>query len=101
MSIKKQYLAKKPECKVTFKIAKKIAGVYDHVSLVGEFNEWDPKANAMKKLKTGDFTVTVNLEKGKEYEFKYLADKTEWLNEADADKLVANEYQGENSVVAV
>lgn len=101
MSIKKKYLASKPECKVTFKLSKDVAGSYDQVSLVGEFNNWDPKATEMKKLKAGDFTVTINLEKDKEYEFKYLADNTDWINEEEADKLVANEFQGENSVVSV
>ena len=101
MSIKKKYLASKPECKVTFKLSKDIAGSYNEVSLVGSFNDWDPKATTMKKLKAGDFTVTINLEKDKDYEFKYLADSKAWLNDEDADKLVANEFQGENSVVSV
>lgn len=101
MSIKKQFLASKPVCKVTFKLSKKVAAKFNEVSLVGEFNNWDPKANSMKKLKAGDFTATINLPKGSDYEFKYLADKKEWLNEDDADKLVPNEFQGENSVITV
>lgn len=101
MSIKKKYLASKPECKVTFKLSKEIAAAYDKVSLVGEFNNWDPKATTMKKLKAGDFTVTINLEKDKDYQFKYLADNENWINEEEADKLVANDFQGENSVVSI
>lgn len=100
MSIKKKYLASKPECKVTFKLSKD-AGSFNEVSLVGDFNKWDPKANTMKKLKSGDFTVTLNLQKGSDYQFKYLADAKEWLNDSESDKLVANEFQGENSVVTV
>ena len=39
------------------------------------FNNWDKSANRMKKLvKDGSFSVVVDLEVGKEYEFKYLLD---------------------------
>jgi hypothetical protein len=55
----------------------------------------------MKKVKNGDFSVTINLEKGKEYEFKYVVDSFIWLNEIEADKYVTNGFQGENSVVIV
>jgi hypothetical protein len=55
----------------------------------------------MKKLKGGEFSVSVDLKKGREYQFKYLLDGRAWLNEAEADKHVPNEFQGENSVVIV
>ena len=101
MSLKKKYLASKPECKVTFKLEKNGANDFNEVSLVGDFNNWDQSAHPMKKLKSGDFSVTLNLEKGKDYQFKYLANKTEWLNETEADSQVANEFQGQNSLVTI
>ena len=57
MSLKKKYLASKPECKVTFKLAKDGANTYNEVSLVGDFNNWDQGKHPMKKLKSGDFTI--------------------------------------------
>lgn len=101
MSIKKSYLASKPECKVTFKLEKDEVNSANRASLVGDFNEWDSKKTPMKKLKTGDFSVTLNLQTEKEYQFKYVIDDSEWINETEADKYVANEFEGENSVLVV
>jgi 1,4-alpha-glucan branching enzyme len=101
MSIKKQYIKTSPECKVTFRLAKEIAASVNQTNLVGDFNNWDMESIPMKKLKTGEFTTTVNLATGKEYQFKYLLDSREWINENEADKQVSNAFQSENSVVVV
>ena len=53
----------------------------------------------MKKLKGGEYSVSVDLQKGKEYQFKYIIDGKSWLNEKEADKYVVNEFQTKNSVV--
>ena len=56
----------------------------------------------MKKQKTGEFTTTLDLEKGREYQFRYLFDKKNWVNDRDADKFVPTPYgDSENSVVVV
>lgn len=101
MSIKKQYLKSKPECKVTLSLPKAAAATASTVSLVGEFNGWDPESTPMKKLKSGDFKTTVNLKVGSEYEFRYLIDGERWENDWAADKYVANVFSEENSVVVV
>mgnify|MGYP003573662284 FL=1 len=101
MSIKKQYLKSKPECKLTFRVTKEEAQSAETVAIVGEFNEWNKDAEPMKKLKSGDFTQTLNLETGREYQFKYLVNNTTWANETEADKVVPNGIvEGEfNSVI--
>ena len=101
MSLKKQYIKTKPVCKVTFILAKEIAEVANKVNLSGDFNNWDIESIAMKKAKTGEFSASVELEKGREYQFKYIIDGKEWINETEADKFVPNEFQSENSVVVV
>ncbi len=101
MSIKKQSIKTSQECKVTFILAKKIAASVNRANLVGDFNDWDIESIPMKKLKTGEFTATVNLARGKEYQFKYLLDSSDWINENEADKYVSNAFQSENSVVVV
>jgi len=101
MSLKKQSIKTKPECKVTFILAKEIAASVNRANLVGDFNDWDIESIPMKKLKTGEFAATVNLALGKEYQFRYLLDSREWINENEADKYVPNAFQSENSVVVV
>jgi len=99
MSVKKQFYEKKPVCKVTFKLTKDIVNSANRVNLAGDFNNWDAESIPMKKLKGGVYTVTVELPKGREYQFKYLIDGSSWVNEKEADKHVPNEFLTENSVV--
>ncbi len=102
MSIKKQYLKTKPVCKVTFRISEKIGNSAGTAYVVGEFNNWDFLSTPMKKLKKGAFTATLNLEKGREYQFRYLLDNKNWENDASADKFVPTPFgDSENSVIAL
>ena len=102
MSIKKQYLKREPVCKVTFRISEEIGKSAETAHVVGEFNNWDFFSAPMKRLKKGAFTATLNLEKGREYQFRYLLDNRNWQNDGDADKLVLTPFgDSENSVIAL
>ena len=101
MSVKKQYLKSKPECKVTFILDKELAIDVNKANLTGDFNSWDETSIPMKKQKNGEFSVAINLEKDKEYQYKFLLDGDNWLNDPHADKFVPNVFQTENSVVIV
>ena len=101
MSLKKQFDAKKHVCKVTFTLAEDMADSSNRVNLAGDFNNWDIESIPMKKLKNGDYSVSVNLKDGMEYQFRYLVEGLGWLNELEADKQVLNGFQTENSVVII
>ncbi|MBW2569378.1 MAG: isoamylase early set domain-containing protein [Deltaproteobacteria bacterium] len=102
MSIKKQYLKSKPICKVTFRLSGEAVGSVGSANIVGEFNDWNIYATPMKKLKNGSFTVAIDLEPNKEYQFRYLMDDKIWGNDEGADKYVSHPYgDGENSVVVL
>ena len=101
MSLKKQFDAKKKLWKVTFTLAENIVDSSNRVNLVGDFNDWNVESIPMKKVKNGDYAVTINLEKDMEYQFRYFVEGLGWLNEEGADKQVSNNYQTENSVVVV
>jgi 1,4-alpha-glucan branching enzyme len=96
---KKQYLKSKPLCKVTFELPSKIKA--KSASLVGEFNNWNPEAAPMKRLKSGAWKITMELEKNREYQYRYLVNGQEWHNDADADKYLPNQIDGDNSVVVI
>lgn len=72
MSIKTQFLKRKPVCKVTFRIPEEIGNSVKTAHVVGEFNNWNFSSTPMKKLKTGVFTTTLDPEKEREYQFRYL-----------------------------
>ena len=102
MSLKKQFLKSRPVCKVTFRLPREAAKTAKTVHVVGEFNNWDVYATPMKFLKNGAFTVTIDLEQGREYQFRYLINETSWENDWDADKYLPSHFGNcENSVVIV
>ncbi len=102
MSIKKKVL-KANKCKVSFKIDDKAVKDFANASLVGDFNNWDPSKDVMKKLKKdGSFSIQKTLELGKEYQFKYVFDGNNWSNDPEADRFAATEYpDSQNSVLVL
>jgi len=100
--MKKDYLKSKNTCKVTFRLPRIAAPGAKNVSVVGDFNDWNIYANPMKKLKSGEFTLTLELKPGNEYQFRYLIDETNWENDWNADKYVKSPFgDSDNSVVVV
>jgi 1,4-alpha-glucan branching enzyme len=99
MSIKKRFLKTRPVCKVTFRLPKETAQGAETVHLVGEFNNWET-TTPMRKLKNGDFDVTLDLETGRAYQFRYLVNRATWENDQQADGYAPSAYPGtENSVI--
>lgn len=93
MSLKKQYLKRKPICKVTFVFDKLPA---ENVAVIGDFNNWDTSVNQLKKLKNGSFKATINLESNHSYQFRYFVDGS-YLNEDEADGLLWNDFAADNN----
>ncbi len=102
MSLSKQSLKSKPITKVTFLVPAEIGTGAEKVAVVGEFNSWDVNATPLKKQKDGSFKTTVELSTGQEYQFRYLIDGTNWVNDSEADKYVSSGISfEENSVVVL
>ncbi|MFZ1985063.1 MAG: isoamylase early set domain-containing protein [Desulfatitalea sp.] len=102
MSITKQYLKDKPMCKVTFRLDKNSIGQAKKASLAAEFNGWKADKTPMKATKNGDFTVTVVLDKGREYQYRYVVDGQHWITDDAADKYVHSGVSNvQNAVVVV
>jgi hypothetical protein len=68
------------------------------VSVVGDFNGWDPWASPLRRRSNGTRSVTVTLERGKPYTFRYLADGT-FFDETDADGWSPNGYGDTHSII--
>jgi 1,4-alpha-glucan branching enzyme len=100
--IKKQHMRREGFCRVTFRLPSVAAKDATNVCIVGDFNNWNIRANPMKKMKNGDYTITLDLKPGKDYQFRYLIDEAKWENDWNADKYVKNPYgDSDNSVVVV
>lgn len=97
--LKKSYSKTGKSCRVTFKTD--VLEEAKNVSLLGDFNEWDPKTHCLKPRKDGSFSLTVSLDAGKDYRFRYLVDGSNWTNETEADKLVPNQFGSRDSLITV
>jgi hypothetical protein len=70
------------------------------VSVVGDFNGWDPLAHPLRKRSNGTRSVTVDLEPGA-HPFRYLGETTGFFDEADADSTEPNGFGDTHSVLSV
>ena len=83
---------------VTFELPASIWA--DTIYLVGDFNQWDTRSLPMKQRHSdGIWTITLPLETGQEYQYRYLVNGTDWQNDLQADRYTPNPYSSENSVV--
>jgi 1,4-alpha-glucan branching enzyme len=101
MSIKKQALKSKALTKVSFKLSKEQAVNASEVAIVGDFNNWDSASDVMKPLKDGSFSHAIEIANDAEYQFRYVADQTNWFNEEEADKQIASAFGSFNSVIVL
>lgn len=92
----KKFYKTKDEAEVTFEYS---CDDVDSVSLVAEFNDWEPlEMTYSKKLKV--YRTKVRLPKDNDFHFRYLINDTEWVNDHEADKYLPNEFGTDNSVVS-
>jgi hypothetical protein len=89
-------------CRVTFRLPSEAVRDAQSVCVAGEFNNWNIYANPLKRRKDGSFSLTIELMRGREYQFRYLIDDMYWENDWAADKYVASAFGDcDNSVVIV
>jgi 1,4-alpha-glucan branching enzyme len=71
------------------------------VSVVGDFNDWDPLATPLRKRSNGTRSARIEVDGPTVARFKYLAEGGEWFNDPEAHGFEVNEYGETNSVLAV
>lgn len=102
MSMTKKFLKSKPICKVYFKVPKEAVDSAKKVNLVGDFNDWSLSRTPMKRNKDGSFSVQLDLETGRDYQFRYVVDGETWINDWEADRYEFNPVGNcENSVIVL
>jgi 1,4-alpha-glucan branching enzyme len=104
MALKKAYVKTGSTCRVTFTLPVEESKGATEARLCGDFNNWDEQAAGSKMaLKDGVFSKTLTLDKGREYQFRYLLDGLRWENDWHADKYIQSPTNAaeDNSVVVV
>ena len=97
--LKKNYTKSGSKCRVTFKVPAELAA--RRVALLGEFNAWDAERHLMKKRKDGSHSLTISLDAGNDYRFRYLLDGERWVNDEAPDRLVYNRFGDQDCVITV
>src|SRR5438874_13537143 len=82
---------------VTFEVDPAVGAEQAFVS--GVFNDWSQDSHPMERNGDGGFTLTVPLEGGQSYRFRYYLDGERWENDWAADDYVPNEFGSHDSVV--
>ncbi|GAA2876825.1 isoamylase early set domain-containing protein [Streptosporangium fragile] len=81
--IKRGKPTKNGQVKLTFTIPE--GDVHGAVSVVGDFNGWDPYAHPMQRKEDGTYQVSLTVPAQQPIRFRYLADGGVWFDDADAD----------------
>jgi 1,4-alpha-glucan branching enzyme len=95
--IKRQNIKNSEQVKITF--VQPHDPAQPRISVVGDFNDWEPGASPLIKRSNNTRSVTVTLEAGRRYAFRYYQEDGRWFNDEAADEYVKNEHGGENCVV--
>ncbi len=96
--IKKAPSPKKGKVLVTFEFPAEVWA--SQVCLIGDFNRWDPTAHPLRQRRDDEvWAITLELDSGQTYEFRYLLDGERWCNDPQADGYAPNPHGGHNSVV--
>jgi 1,4-alpha-glucan branching enzyme len=89
----------KGKARVTFTVDPQVGA--QAAAVCGEWNGWSADADIMRRDADGGFSMTVDLDAGRAYRFRYLLDGQRWDNDWAADAYVRNDFGGDDSVVDV
>ena len=67
--------------------------------MCGDWNDWSANTDVMRRDAAGGFSLTVDLDAGRTYRFRYLLDRERCDNDWAADAYVPNSFGGDDSVV--
>ena len=87
----------KGKASVTFTLDPSIGA--QTAAVCGEWNDWSAGADVMRRDAEGGFSLTVDLDAGRAYRFRYLLDDQRWENDWAADAYLPNSFGGDDSVV--
>jgi 1,4-alpha-glucan branching enzyme len=95
--IKQSPVKGKHQVKVSFILPSD--AVTGRVSVVGDFNDWDPTAHPLRPRSNGTRSVAVTLPAQRRFAFRYLDESGAWHDDDAAQEFQENGLGGVNGVV--
>jgi 1,4-alpha-glucan branching enzyme len=96
---KKSYTRTGRSCRVTFYLPSEVEA--RSAALCGEFNDWNPDTHPMRMKKDGSYYVSVSLDAGATYRYRFFIDGERWENDWEAEEYRSNEFGSDDSVITV
>jgi hypothetical protein len=70
------------------------------VALVGDFNDWDPRATPLRPTSDSVWSVVVPLQPGR-YRYTFVVDGTRWSRDPSAPRALEDDFGTPTSVITV
>jgi 1,4-alpha-glucan branching enzyme len=84
--------------RVTFRISSYVWA--DSITLAGEFNDRDTARHPLQQTSSDEYWhISLDLEPGRAYRFRYLVDGKDWMDDDHADRYEDNPFGSLDSVV--
>lgn len=82
--------------RITFAVPRKLGGV----SVVGDFNDWQPHVHRLRPRSNGTCSVAVVVDAGRRYRFRYLTETGDYLNDDASDAFEPNGFGETHGIVS-
>jgi 1,4-alpha-glucan branching enzyme len=71
------------------------------ISVLGDFNDWDPTAHPLRKRSNGTHSASIEVREGTAIRFKYLAADGQWFCDPEVSTVAHHDYGTVDSFVVV
>lgn len=95
--IKREAVEKGKKVKLTF--VQPFQASDSPISVVGDFNNWDPTKNKMAKRSNGTASTSVTVEPGQKLRFRYRREDGTWFNDEAADAYEMGDSGAEDCIL--
>ena len=101
MSLKKFYINGANKYKVTFELPINDQNKKKEIKVVGDFNDWNWSTAKAMEVSHGRYTIDLELDPGKRYEYRYLVNNEYWVNDDIADEYNPSPCDNVNNCVLI
>ena len=80
----------------------KDSSTLDDMTVVGDWNAWEPDAQRLKDTDgDGKWEITIKVERDGEYRYQFIVDDEDWISDPAAPLQVKDGFGGTNSVLNI